>query len=322
MSYPTRLRFIAGACGQEGMCTHMAAVKDRDMKRSEGKGTGMGTADREADTAAAGAEPMPEPGNPTTIDIGGFAYPVISCYKAVSEVAAKLTDRNFCAPHVVKVNKGSSSNPRYLDVIEWHTALRMLTDVFGPFGFDLRITGSTSDYANGIYTVDMELTGRALDDATGTVVSLVRPGRGLGLVSRSAITSDAEHDRQAHGAKSDAITNATKALGDGFGLYLYQKKQPNQSQQSSQAQGQGQGQGQGYTAPTTSVHPSGPPAVPSDNLGPRPSVKQLAVLAREGYPEDFVATLQFSDWKAVLDAIFSHQPLPIRAPGAAADIPF
>ena len=143
----------------------------------------------------------------------------MSIYRPVEEVVAKLADRSFAEPHVIKVNKGSKERPRWLDVIEWHENLRMLDAVFGPFGYDLRIVGSTSDYANGLYTVDMELTGRAVTE-TGEVVSLTRAGRGLGLVPRSAINSDAEHDRQAHGAKSDAITNAAKALGDGFGLFL------------------------------------------------------------------------------------------------------
>lgn len=239
-------------------------------------------------------------------------------YRRVEEVVAKLGDREFCAPYVVQVNKGSEARPRFLDVIEWHTAIRMLDAVFGPFGYDLRIINSTSDYANGLYTVDMELTARAITE-DGTVVSLTRPGRGLGLVPRSAITSDAEHDRQAHGAKSDAITNATKGLGDGFGLYLYQKR-PAQSQQS-QTRGTYPAltmvDGQPVRGGQQSYANSGDGSNGA-NLGPRPSEKQMGVLAREGYPAEFVATLQFSEWKGIIDAIFAHREPEIPAPTAAA----
>lgn len=217
-----------------------------------------------------------------------------SVYMPVAEVVAKLGDKEFAAPYVVQVNKGSASNPRFLDVIEWHTAIRMLAEVFGPFGFDLEISGSTTDYANGIYTVDMKLTGRAIAE-DGSVVSLTRPGRGLGLVPRSAINSDAEHDRQAHGAKSDAITNATKALGDGFGLYLYQRKPASQSQSASRPAA-------GSSA-TASYAPAGSNG--SDELGPRPSAGQMKVLEKAGYPASFVATLKFGDWKDIVNALLN-----------------
>jgi hypothetical protein len=234
-----------------------------------------------------------------------------SALKTVSEVVAILGDMGFAAGHVVKVNKGSPSNPRYLDIIEWHVALEMMDKAFGPFGYDLEIVGSTTDYANGIYTVDMKLTGRAVDDVTGEVVSLIRPGRGVGLVPRSAITSDAEHDRQSHGAKSDAITNATKSLGKGFGLYLYKKS----SNGTSAAAG---GAGGSYTAqrPATSAVATdgsyGPPAG-----GRRPSEKQMAMFIKNGYPQEFVDTLEFGDWKGTLDDLFGHTEPRVPAPTSA-----
>lgn len=245
-------------------------------------------------------EEMSSAGAGAGAGIGPEGALIPSAYNSVSEVTAKMLNPEFAAPYVTKVNKGSPSNPRYLDIIEWHTAIRMLTEVFGPFGFDLEIGGSTSDYTNGLYTVDMKLTGRAIDDVTGQVISLTRPGRGLGLVPRSAINSDAEHDRQAHGAKSDAITNATKALGDGFGLYLYKKTSNGTSAAAPAA------------APrATTTLSSGGGAIAG---GRRPSERQMAMFIKNGYPQGFVDTLEFDDWKGTLDDLFGHVEPRIPAP--------
>lgn len=226
-----------------------------------------------------------------------------SSLKSVSEVTAKLGDKGFAQQYVVQVNKGTADRPRNLDVIEWHTAVRMLDEVFGPFGWSAEIVNSHSDYANGIFLVDMTLTGRAVDDESGEVIEIKRPGRGLGLCPRSSGNADPEVDRQAHGAKSDAITNATKALGDGFGLYLYQKK-------PQQAAGYGNGNGR---TDTRAQYSNG--GGNGGNLGPRPSPKQLGVLTKNGYPEEQVATLEFKQWKGIVDAIFGGTT-PEIAPAA------
>jgi len=241
---------------------------------------------------------------------------VPSAYKTVSEVVAKLLDPEYAAQYVVKVNKGSPSNPRFLDIIEWHTAIRMLTDVFGPFGFDLRIVGSTNDFQYGAFTTDMELTGRAIDDVTGEVVSLTRPGRGLGLVPRSVMAderrTDAEYDRQIHGSKSDAITNATKGLGDGFGLYLYKKTSNGQSMAASGSAGSSTSSS---TAPRTSTASAGAAGAASGgDLGARPSPGQMRVLEKAGYPASFVATLAFTDWKEIVNALLNKDEDGAYAP--------
>lgn len=145
-----------------------------------------------------------------------------SIFNRVEDVVEKLGDKSVAEPHVVQVNKGSDDKPRWMDVIEWHEACRILDEVFGPFGWSAEIVGSNYYTETGVYTVDMTLTGRAITEG-GEVIELKRPGRGVGYVPQSARNSSSEHERQGHGAKSDAITNATKALGDGFGLYLYQK---------------------------------------------------------------------------------------------------
>jgi len=245
-------------------------------------------------------------------DVTKVAVP--SAYKTVSEVVAKLLDPEYAAQYVVKVNKGSASNPRFLDIIEWHTAIRMLTDVFGPFGFDLRIVGSTNDFQYGAFTTDMELTGRALDDVTGEVVSLTRPGRGLGLVPRSVMAderrTDAEYDRQIHGSKSDAITNATKGLGDGFGLYLYRKSSNGQSMAASGGNAASTS-GSATTAPRTST---GTAPAANGELGARPSPGQMRVLEKAGYPASFVATLPFTDWKEIVNALLNKDEDGAYAP--------
>jgi len=245
-------------------------------------------------------------------DVTKVAVP--SAYKTVSEVVAKLLDPEYAAQYVVKVNKGSASNPRFLDIIEWHTAIRMLTDVFGPFGFDLRIVGSTNDFQYGAFTTDMELTGRALDDVTGEVVSLTRPGRGLGLVPRSVMAderrTDAEYDRQIHGSKSDAITNATKGLGDGFGLYLYRKSSNGQSMAASGSSTTSST----TTAPRTSTAPAAGGSAGGGDLGARPSPGQMRVLEKAGYPASFVATLPFTDWKEIVNALLNKDEDGAYAP--------
>lgn len=219
-------------------------------------------------------------------------------YNSVSEVVAKLNDKGFCAPHIAQVNKGSKTNPRWLDVVEWHEAVRMLDEVFGPFGWDAEIVGSHTDYERGVYTVDLTLTGRAVDDETGEVLTLKRPGRGLGLVPRSAIESDSEHDRQAHGAKSDAITNASKALGDGFGLFLYQKDRP---QSAAPSNGNG------------AAHSSG------GDKGARPSEKQMKVLLDRGYTQEQVDGMDFKTWKGVIDDIFGKRTPSVAPAGEPAE---
>lgn len=218
-------------------------------------------------------------------------------YKKIEDVVAKLADAGYCAPHVVQVNKGSKDNPRWLDVVEWHEVVAMLDEVFGPFGWDAIPVNSTSDYANGLYTYDLMLVGRAVAD-DGGVVELKRPGRGVGLVPRSALNSDAEHDRQAHGAKSDAITNASKALGKGFGLYLYFKRDGAASQPSQRG--------------ATTVTPQ------SQSGDKRPSEKQLPYLLKAGYSQQQVDGMSFKEWKGCLDAIFGKQPLPIEPDGGKA----
>jgi hypothetical protein len=224
----------------------------------------------------------------------------VDLYNAVGDVVAKLSSIEYSQWHVKQVNKGTLDKPRWQSVIDWQENVYMLDDTFGPFGWSAEIVGSTSDYANGVYTVDMTLTGRALDAESGAVLELKRPGRGVGIVPRSAITSDSEHDRQAHGAKSDAITNAAKALGDGFGLWLYNEAKRKEFGGASQ--------------PTTSAPRSGQ-SQSSSGSDKRPSDKQMFHLSKNGYSDEQVAGMSFDEWKGTLDAIFGGQT-PAIAPAA------
>jgi hypothetical protein len=229
-------------------------------------------------------------------------------YKGVDEVVAKLSDVSFSQPHVKQVNKGSANNPRFQSVIDWQENVYMLDEVFGPFGWGIRPVASTSDYANGFYSYDVMLWAKAVT-ADGEVVTLERPGRGVGIVPRSALESDSEHDRQSHGAKSDAITNACKPLGDGFGLWLY-----NESKRKQYGEGSKPQQTNSAAAPSSNGRTG-------SGSGARPSEKQLAVLVKSGYTEEQVAGLDFKDWKKVLDAIFAKETPPIAPAGKKAVAP-
>lgn len=237
---------------------------------------------------------------------------VRSSLKMVSEVVAKLTDRGFCESHVTLVNKGSDTNPRWLPAVTWIEVCGMLDDVFGPFGWDAVPVGSTSDYTNGLYTYDLMLVGRALDDVTGEVVELKRPGRGLGLVPRSAIASDAEHDRQAHGAKSDAITNASKALGDGFGRYLYIKEEAEAVKAELLAQ---RGEQPAPKGRTSAPRPNNGGAGGNKDQKVGEATGPQAYRMREnGWTNEQIAALSRDEVRAVMDGIFGKDGAPKIAP--------
>lgn len=226
-----------------------------------------------------------------------------SSLKSVAEVVAKLADKGFCESHVTLVNKGSDSSPRWLPAVTWIEVCAMLDEVFGPFGWDAIPVGSTSSYAEGLYTFDLMLVGRAIDDQTGEIVELKRPGRGLGLVPRSSLTSDSEHDRQAHGAKSDSITNASKALGDGFGQYLYNKEEA-EAVKTALLQEKGisptprPGNGKTGTARTTGNGKSKDEKV-GEATGP-----QAYRMRENGWTDEQIRSLTFDEVREVMDGIF------------------
>jgi hypothetical protein len=220
--------------------------------------------------------------------------------RKVSEVVAILSDKGFCEPHVVEKKGMGGSMQSY---VEWHEVVRMLDEAFGPFGWDAVPTSSFTDIPNGVFIYDGYIVGRAIDDETGAVVELKRAGRGMGLVPESARNSASEIDRQGHGAKSDFYSNASKALGAGFGLYLYGSKvrnAPAGSQQTETRQA---------STPTANKAPAG---------GPRPSEKQMTYLLKH-YTQGTVDGMDFKTWKSCLDAIFGKQDLPVPSDIATAN---
>jgi len=232
-------------------------------------------------------------------------------YATVAEVTKKLADKGFAEPYVTKVEKGQG---RVFDVIEWFKVIGMLTEVFGPFGFDVRIVGSSSDSRLGIYTKDIEITGRAWDEDEGIVVSLVRSGTGVGIVQGNPEQAE-RHDMAAHGAKSDGITNASKSLGNGFGLYLYNKAErgagDTQSRQSSY-----QGTGNSATPQTldlTDLMSRQPQAAAKDGYIGHVSPAQAPHARKKGWTDQALARLTRDEVRPVMDGVFGKGPV-VEAP--------
>lgn len=230
-------------------------------------------------------------------------------YRNVNEVVAKLGDKGFAEPYVTKVEKGQG---RVFDVIEWHKVVGMLDEVFGPFGYDIQIVGSSSDTRLGIYTKDIQITGRAWDEDEGTVVTLVRSGTGVGIVQGNPEQAE-RHDMAAHGAKSDGITNASKSLGKGFGLYLYDKAQRTAGDTQSANKGTYTPKATAETIDLTDLM-SRPVQMPAkDGYIGNVSPAQAPHARKKGWTDQALARLTSSEVRPVMDGVFGKGPV-VEAP--------
>jgi hypothetical protein len=155
----------------------------------------------------------------------------MSVLKKVSEIEVLLRDSSTAKTLLAKVDKGSKGK---FDYIPWNETARLLTTIFGTFGWSAGIVDRESHVdANGatVYTVGLDLAVRAQDDESRDIREKHLPGVGVGIAAPNkagVVTADA-HDTAAKGARSDALSVAAKSLGDAFGLFLYDKGDPARS---------------------------------------------------------------------------------------------
>jgi hypothetical protein len=220
--------------------------------------------------------------------------------RTVEQVLIDLGDRTKAEAAATKVNKGNKGTFTY---IPWNETAKLLSDVFGVFGWSATIIHS--DYHNGVYTVDLDLEVRATTAQGGTLSKHV-PGRGVGTLKLEYLDNPDMHDTAAKAARSDALSTAAKMLGDAFGLYLYDKGDPARNAAQNTA----------FTPGTALPSTYGAASSTGQATDRRPSEKQQMVLTKNGYSEAQVATLTFQQWKGVLDALFSKQT-PEIAPARA-----
>jgi len=202
----------------------------------------------------------------------------LSSYKLVSEIVAALNQRIDDAD----LQQVPGSGGKMFSYVPWDTSLRLLTEIFGVFGWSERIIDRHSDTERGIYSVAVEITAFAIDDSTGTVVSFTRPGVGRS-VATSTRDGSLQHDTAIAAAESDALSRAAKKFGPALGSILYDKADPARSPAPQQA--------------SQSAH-----AQPSGDLGFRPSPAQMNVLTKyRGLTAEQVNAMPFAQWKALMD---------------------
>lgn len=206
-------------------------------------------------------------------------------YKSVAEVTAAL-ETAYSGP----LKKVRGSGNQMYDYIPWNVTLRELTRVFGPFGFDIRVTHSESHPAQGVYTAVVEITARAIDE-DGMVISLTRAGQGRSVAQPNkyereqgltVATNLATHKTAAAGAASDALSRAAKQLGDAFGLFLYDHEDEEGTSDAA-------------------------PAATTSTFTPRSggaNENQHKWLSKNGFSDAQIAAMSYEEAKAELDRIF------------------
>lgn len=216
----------------------------------------------------------------------------IGVYRSASEVAAALAKKY---DGTLKTVKGSGNKD--FEYIPWNDSLRKLTEVFGPFGWDTRITHSEAHPAEGVYVAVVEVTARVIDDATGAIVTLTRAGQGRSIARPSKFEREqgmtvavdlGTHKTAAAGAASDALSRAVKQLGDAFGLFLYEKDEDEGGEQQTYG-----------NSPRRS---SSGPSEGTKRGGATPN--QRTWLLKNGFSNDDVDGMTFEQASANLDRIF------------------
>src|SRR5258706_12439935 len=192
---------------------------------------------------------------------------------------------------MAKVDKGNKGAYSY---VPWNETVGLLTRVFGPFGWSAEITASYSDTERGIYRTDLKLTVRVLDDETGEVLEVSRPGTGANQANPLS------HEDSIKGSRSDAISVAAKSLGDAFGLFLYDKGDPARTSTANNAS-----RGAATARKPAGTATAGTRKAAGSSTGNGPSEKQMNVFLDNGYEEEEIGRMGFRGWKTILDAIFA-----------------
>jgi recombination DNA repair RAD52 pathway protein len=228
--------------------------------------------------------------------------------KTIEEVRAAL------AVHFPKEQLEDKNGFGY---VPWDTAMRIANDIFGFENVTVTLVqpskleavpnadGEMTYGYSAVVRVDVTIS----DSETGGYYHTHRDGQGFNELEFTSertgrngerIPPRAMIDAAIKGAASGALLRALVLLGDAFGLWLYNKDLREAA-------------GVGKPARTTTTTRTDTRA--DGNLGPRPSAKQQTYLNKAGVDWE---TMQFTDWKAALDAYFANSK---KAP-VTDDIPF
>lgn len=126
--------------------------------------------------------------------------------KTVSELKGAMAARYDGPVNVVR--KGSSERT----YIPWTAMVRHLNDTFDWDGWGARVTAVVPN--DDTYTVALDFEVYVWDERANQVRTIPRPG-----VSGTLVRGDDASDA-AGGARSLALVNGARCLGDAFGLYL------------------------------------------------------------------------------------------------------
>lgn len=175
------------------------------------------------------------------------------------------------------------------DTVPWNVAVKLLDDIFGPFGWSEKTTGTFSSPKDGVYSVTREITVTVQDDEGNLYVKTVT-GVGASIVKDD--TAKAKRTA-AMGAASTAFSKATKMLGDAFGLYLYDEdEKANNGKTSGGNKSSGGGKG-------------------------HPTEKQAIYLRKAGYTDEDIEAMSYEEGKEKLDDFFQNGTKKPAAKGKA-----
>jgi hypothetical protein len=238
--------------------------------------------------------------------------------RTVGEIEAALRDRTAVTEVLSQVDKGKKGTFTY---VPWNETAKLLTQIFGTFGWSAKIIASHSDVERGIYVVDLDLEVRGIDDESGAYFEKHLPGRGMGIVSASELEKGSRdaHDTAGKAARSDALSVAAKSLGDAFGLFLYDKGDPARTASSTSSNGE-QRTTQATTPATDTRAPAGTqPTKPSwyGGIGkdgkPRigyASTAQAGVLRKNGWNDSQIQALtDYDEFKRTVDSQFGDEKI-------------
>ncbi len=145
-------------------------------------------------------------------------------YREINEVLTLLSTR--IKDEELSWVRGSGGND--YAYVPWEKSVRILTDIFGPFGWKMEIIDRQSDTTNGIYSATVRVTVYAIT-STG-IIETSRDGVGVGIRIGDNVQAN---DTAIKAAASDALSRAVKLLGDAFGMFLYDRGDPARVRQAS-----------------------------------------------------------------------------------------
>lgn len=228
--------------------------------------------------------------------------------RPIEQVTDLLNDRTFAEKSLTQVSKGSKGSFTY---VPWNETTRILDQIFGPMGWDSRLTDRQVTESGGafIYHVGLELTVRAAAP-DGSIITATRAGVGVGIAApnRDGYLAPDAHDTAAKAARSDAISTAAKTLGNAFGLFLYDRGDP---AREGTANVSGQSNSTSQQAQSTSGTSGSVKRNSWGGIG-KCSVKQTDTLLKAGYSEKQIDGMTKEQASSCIGALIAREELPIK----------